>query len=303
MFARAEGLILLPSQNGENGGSGTGSDLLKVTSLFCGRGRISTLIFSNLAFALISPASFPTLFSPRLCPAPAVSHACLPRCRSSSPHCCLCYFFSLEVLCPVSVSSELCLEGVRMSSRPPSLIPPSEEVAALYLHSICALYIYCCNRLVCLPTCLKAVTKSYLALLPYSVTQINICWMNEWIWICRHSYNFMLKWQPSYLQHQAQKQRHLTTSFLSWSAHLKITMLFILFQCLWLPPTPTKQMGRAQPAAPLLGEQYALSSLGCHQQCDEAASSSVISFIIEILIINTSPNFLMKCPCLKLHQP
>ena len=166
MFSKAEGLILLPSQNRENGGSGTGSDLLKVTSLFSGRGRISTQIFSNLAFALISPASFPTLFSPRLCPAPAVSHACLPRCRSSSPCCCLCYFLSLEVLCPVLVSSELYLEVVQMSSRLPCLMPSSEEVPALYLLCICAVYIYCCNLLVCLPTCLKALTKSYLALLP-----------------------------------------------------------------------------------------------------------------------------------------
>lgn len=44
-------------------------------------------------------------------------------------------------------------------------------------------------------------------------------------------------------------------------------------------------------------------SLGlCHQQCEEADSSSMISFIIEIIIINISPNFLMKCSCLEGYQ-
>lgn len=38
-----------------------------------------------------------------------------------------------------------------MSSRLPSLIPHGEEMPALFLHCICAIYVYCCNLLMCLP--------------------------------------------------------------------------------------------------------------------------------------------------------
>lgn len=105
---------------------------------------------THLAFPLVS--SFISYHSfPGLRLAPAVYHAHLPPCSSSSPHCGTCYFifwrfFSLPGKFQV-VSGDL----VNMSSRLPSLISHSEETSHLFLPSICAIYIYCCNLLGCTP--------------------------------------------------------------------------------------------------------------------------------------------------------
>lgn len=70
-------------------------------------------------------------------------------------------------------SPKLYLELVQMSPRLPSLIPHSEEMPALFLHCIFAIYIYCCNFLVCLPNCTGILEGSSYIL--FSSTSLEIC--------------------------------------------------------------------------------------------------------------------------------
>lgn len=144
------GFILRPSQNWEKGSSGSWRDLIKITRLLGGRGRISTQTSSHLAFPLVS--SFMSYHSsPRLCLAPVVYHAHLPPCSSLLPHCGTCYFIYWRFFFLPRKFQVVSGDLVNMSSRLPSLISHSKEMPCLFLHCICAIYIYCYNLLGCTP--------------------------------------------------------------------------------------------------------------------------------------------------------
>lgn len=105
---------------------------------------------SHLVFPLISPASFLTTLSPGLCPAPVVSYAHLPPTLQFLISTLLNMLVPLlEVLFPFWKAQDVSGDLVNTSSRLPSLTPHSEEMPCLFLHCICAIYIYCCSLLVC----------------------------------------------------------------------------------------------------------------------------------------------------------
>lgn len=113
------------------------------------RERISIQTSPHLALVFPSPASFPTTPSQGLCPAPVLNHACLTPYTSSSSCCYPCYFFSLEVIFPFwQVPTCICRTSSDVLWLPRS---QSKITPPLFLHWICAIYIYCCNLLLCLP--------------------------------------------------------------------------------------------------------------------------------------------------------